>query len=236
MARRSIFTLALLSLASLVVLVASPAEGRDSRSSSCGSQAYAYAGLQSDSRAHGVEATLVAQSIPTVADGHVAGWIGVGGVDAGPGGKAEWLQTGLASFAPDNTIRMYYEVTIAGSAPRYVQLAPVVNPGEAHHFSVLEMSRRPSFWRVWVDGRPWTQPIYLPGSHGTWYPQAIAESWNGGTGACNSYHYRFSNVRLARENGGVWRTPNSASVFQDPGYRVVQTSHVPRTFLAARAS
>ena len=125
---------------------------------------------------------------------------------------------------------------MAGSQPRYVELAPVVRPGEAHHISVLEMSKRSSWWRVWVDGRPWTQPIYLPGSHGAWYPQAIAESWNGGTGACNSYHYRFSNVRLASQNGGGWRTPKSASVFQDPGYHVVQTSHVPRTFLAARAS
>jgi hypothetical protein len=235
-ARRSIFTLALLSLVALVVLVASPAEGRDATVKACGSQAYAYAGLQSGDRAHGVEATVVALRAPTVADGHVAGWIGVGGVDAGPGGKAEWLQAGLASFAPDTTSRLYYEVTVAGAAPRYVQLAPVVRPGEARHLAVLEMSRRPSWWRVWVDGHPWTQPIYLPGSHGSWYPQAIAESWNGGTGACNSYAYRFANVKLARENGGVWRTLRSSSVFQDPGYRVVQTSHVPRTFLAARAS
>ena len=236
MARRSLFTFALFSLASLVVLAASPAEGRDSAASACGSQPYAYAGLQSDSRAHGVEATIVALRAPTVADGHVAGWIGVGGVDAGPGGKAEWLQAGLASFAPGNTSRLYYEVAVAGSDPRYVELDPVVSAGDSHRLSVLEMSRRPSWWRVWVDGRPASRPIHLPGSHGAWYPQAIAESWNGGTGACNSYAYRFANVRLARENGGVWRTLRSSSVFQDPGYRVVQTSHVPRTFLAARAS
>ena len=73
--------------------------------SACGAQDYAYAGLQSAGKAHGIAATITALTTPTVDDGHVAGWIGVGGVDAGPGGAAEWLQVGYASFSPDPTIK-----------------------------------------------------------------------------------------------------------------------------------
>ena len=59
-----------------------------------------------------------------------------------------------------------------------------------------------------------------------------AESWNGNTGACNRFAYRFSDIRLAHRSGGVWRPLRSRSLYEDTGYRVVQTSRVPSTFLA----
>ena len=184
-------------------------------------------------KAHGVGATLVALSPPEVSAGHVGAWIGVGGIDAGPRGAAEWIQVGYSAFPSDRASRIYYEVTVAGSAPRYVELASSVDPGERHTFKVLETAHRSGWWRVWVDGKAVTAPIHLPGSHGSWYPEAEVESWNGGLRACNTLRYRFSNVKLARANGGDWRPLRGTIAFHDAGYRLVQLSRVPRSFVAA---
>ena len=224
---------ALLLLLSLVVVLAAPAQGRRAAPTACGTKTYSYAGLESGDRAHGVATTLSPLATPAVLDGHVGGWVGVGGTAAGPGGVAEWLQVGLAALAKDTASRLYYEVTIPGVKPRYVELDARVEAGERHRFAVLEISGRKSWWRVWVDGRPVTPPIHLPGSHGTWRPQAVAESWNGNTGACNRFAYRFSNIELAHRSGGGWRPLRSRSLYQDTGYHVVQTSRVPSTFVAA---
>src|SRR5262245_51235522 len=198
-------TVSILALLSVVVFAVSPAEGGRSQKAACGVQEFSYAGLQADDTAHGVRATITPLASPSVDNGHVAGWIGVGGVDAGPRGTAEWLQTGLASFAPSNEMFVYYEVTIAGKSPMYHELKADVKPGEKHDLAILEVRGHDSWWRVWVDGKPVTKAIHLPGSHGKWYPQATAENWNGGTGTCNSYAYGFSNVRLAHANGGSWQ-------------------------------
>ena len=229
MLKRSVDLIGVLCLA---VLAVSPAQGGGKKSTACGTSPYSYAGLQSDRKAHGVSATLSVTEQPNVSTGHVGGWIGLGGTGAGPGGTAEWIQAGFAATSGDHTSHMYYEVTVAGSEPKYIEIAASVQPGTAHHFSVLEMSRHKSWWRVWVDKHPVSPPIHLPGSHGAWYPQAVAENWNGGAGACNAYGYRFSNVSLATAAGGVWRPLKRSYTFQDPGYRVVPISSAPRAFLA----
>jgi hypothetical protein len=224
--------LSILAMFSVVAFAVSPAEGGKSSSSACGSKEFSYAGLQSENKAHGVSAMIAPLAVPSVSDGHVGGWIGVGGTDEGPGGSAEWLQAGLASFAPENSIKLYYEVTVAGKDPRYHELEADVQPGEKHKLAVLEMQDHDSWWRVWVDNKPVTKPLHLPGSHGAWYPQALAENWNGGTGTCNTYAYRFADVRLAKTNGGVWQSLKHRYLFQDAGYQVVQTSRVPSNFVA----
>ena len=89
---------AALGLLFLACLVASPAEGGNASATGCGVKEFSYAGLQSDSTAHGVSARLSTTVAPGVINGHVGGWIGVGGVDSGPGGTAEWLQAGYAAF------------------------------------------------------------------------------------------------------------------------------------------
>ena len=228
--RRTLATLGFLLVASLA---AAPAQGGSSSSDGCGLRPYAYAGLQAMNIAHGVSATLSTTVPPAVTNGHVGGWVGLGGTGAGPGGKAEWIQTGLAAFTSQDTSQMYYEVTVAGSQPRYKELGADIGDGISHRFAVLEIAHRRSWWRVWVDGRPVSPPIFLPGSDGRWYPQAVAENWNGDAGACNSYSYRFSNVDLAAANGGAWQPFEQSSSFQDPGYHVVPISATPRTFVAA---
>ena len=222
----------ILSLAFVLVFIVAPAQAGDSRVSGCTHTEFQYAGLQSNITAHGVRATITQLRFPTVTDGHVAGWVGVGGVDAGPKGQPEWLQAGYAAFSPSKTTDLYYEVTLLGKIPAYHQVLTNVQPGQKHDIAVLEVQGRNSWWRVWVDGKPVSPELHLVGSHDTWYPQATSENWNGGTGTCNAFAYRFSNVRLAQQNGGVWENANNRQLFQDPGYQVTQTSRIPSDFVA----
>ena len=82
------------------------------------------------------------------------------------------------------------------------------------------MRRRAGWWRVWVDGKAVSEPVYLPGSSGRWRPIATAETWDGGRRVCNLFSYRFGRVSVAGR-GGAWRAFRSGSRLQDPGYRVV---------------
>jgi hypothetical protein len=164
---------------------------------------------------------------PSVSDGHVAGWVGV----VGDGG---WLQAGLItdSGRANHTSKLYYEAAVPGGSIEYAELDPSVEPGEAHRVSVLELSGRKAWWRVWVDNRPASPRIHLPGSHAAWYPQAVGENQAGGTGTCNGYSYRFTEVTLAHASGGKWKPLTDGYLFQDDGYRTVQTSVTARSFVA----
>src|SRR4051812_2821593 len=63
----------------LAFLAAAPAQGGGAKAGTCGVGSYSYAGLTSGTRARGISATLVPTRAPAVADGHVAGWVGVVG-------------------------------------------------------------------------------------------------------------------------------------------------------------
>ena len=210
------WTIALVS----TVAAASLFAGTASAAASCGSASYSYAGLVHANPGHGVRATLTALMAPNVAMGHVAGWVGVGGVGAGPNGETEWIQVGLSGFSGGQS-SLYYEITRPGGASRYTAVIPDVAPGEAHTVAVLEMFGRRDWWRVWVDRRPVSDPVYLPGSHGRWEPMATAESWNAGTRKCNRFKYLFENVKVAGAPGGGWRQLAAGYTLEDPGYRVV---------------
>jgi hypothetical protein len=173
----------------------------------CGSSGYTYAGLASTSSTHGVAARLTAIGAPSVANGHVAGWVGVGGPGEGPNGTDEWIQVGLSGFAGSHASNLYYEVTRAGSSPQYVKVQSNLPPGTTRQVAVLEVQSKPDSWRVWVNGRPVSKPIYLPRSHGVWPGIATAESWTTTTKtACNSFGYRFDDIRVAQHAGGGWQT------------------------------
>jgi hypothetical protein len=220
---------ALAGVAALAVFL-SPA-GANSSSLACGSgthgsQGYAYAGLRSKRVGSGVRATITALREPSVAAGHAAGWIGVGGPGAGPNGETMWLQTGIAAM-PGTPLMVYAEITRPGRQPMFVPLHQDVAVGESHRLAVLEMSRRPGVWRVWLDGQPVTDPMVLPGSHGRWEPLATAESWNGGEATCNGFRFRFERVGVARSLGGSWQPFVPGYTFRDRGYQVRQLSPAP---------
>ena len=148
---------------------------------------------------------------PTVANGHVAGWVGVGGPGEGPNGKDEWIQVGFSGFAGSPNSDLYYEVTRAGSAPQYVEVAHSLPPGTSRRVAVLEVAGQPNAWRVWVDGAAVSKAIYLPQSHGAWRGIATAESWTStGAATCNAFGYRFDDIKVAQQAGGSWQSLSNA--------------------------
>ena len=191
-----------------------------------GESGYAYAGHQATYRGHGVRATITLARDPSVESGHVAGWVGVGGPGQGADGEDAWIQAGVASMQGMEPF-LYAEVTRDGSDPEFMLLEQGVPVGRSHHVAVLEMSGRPGWWRVWVDGDAVTEPVQLRGSSGRWAPIATAESWNGGEPACNSFSFRFERVSVSYGGGGSWRPFVPGYRFLDGGYKLRNLASAP---------
>jgi hypothetical protein len=176
------------------------------RAFACGSNGYSYAGYAAPTRADGITAIVTPLDKFDVLNGHVAGWVGVGGPGEGPGGSDEWLQIGLSGYPNMVGSDVYYEVALPHHYPVYHQVVANFPNGRAAKITVLEMHGRPNWWRVWLNHRPASPPIHLPRSHDRWTPIATAESWDGGTGgACTTFLYRFRRVQIAYAPGGRWR-------------------------------
>ena len=187
----------------------------------CGKAGYSYAGFQNSGGAHGVRATLVALTSPQVSNGHVAAWVGVGGVGAGPKGGDQWLQVGLNAFHGTGN-NLYYELSHGSAPPSYHEISTNVPSGTGARVAVLEISNRRDWWRVWVNERPVSRPIHLAGSSGRFAPIATAEAWDGGTRGCNRFSYRFDALAVAGARGGSWQRFAWGHQFQDRGYRVTR--------------
>jgi hypothetical protein len=165
---------------------------------------YSYAGHQATYRGHGVRATITVTRAPSVEVGHVAGWVGVGGPGQGADGEDAWIQAGIASMPGMDSV-IYAEVQQGDTAPEFIPIEQGVAFGRPHKLAVLEMSSRPGWWRVWVDGQAVTDPVQMRGSSGRWAPIATAESWNAGTATCNEFGFRFERVSVSYGGGGSWR-------------------------------
>lgn len=187
---------------------------------------YSYAGHQAAYRGHGVRATIVLTRTPSVDAGHVAGWVGVGGPKQGVNGGDAWIQAGIASM-PGMEPFVYAEITREGRDPEFILLEEGVPVGRSHRVAVLEMSRRPGWWRIWLDGQAMTAPVRMRGSSGRWAPIATAESWNGATPTCNSFGFRFERVSVSYGGGGSWRPFVSAHRFLDSTYALRDLAAAP---------
>jgi hypothetical protein len=185
----------------------------------CGSSAYAYAGVQTKRAVYGASATITALAAPDVKEGHVAGWVGA----AAKNGEA-WIQMGLSASPGDRSNNLYLEFAQPNRDPRYILLRTAVPVGERHRFAVRELEHRPGWWRAWLDGSPVDQPVFLPGSHGHWRAQVMGESWNDNSGACNRYSYAFNSVVLAPAPGGLWRELAGVRSTWDAGYGLIWNS------------
>jgi hypothetical protein len=205
-------------LAAGLVLAAAPA------AHACGSSGYSYAGISSRDHVSGVGATLTALAAPAVQNGHVAGWVGVGGPGLGPHGSTEWIQVGFSGFPGLRVGSLYYEVALPGASPKYFEVASNIHEGTKHRVAVLEVAHRHGWWRVWVDGRAVSKAYRLPGSHRAWPAVATAESWGGGTRSCNRYSYRFARVSVARQAGGTWNRLNAVYRIQGGDNRLLLSS------------
>jgi hypothetical protein len=202
-----------------VALGAVGSQATAGRSSSClGSSGtgYSYAGHQATFKGHGVRATITAQKPPRVKGGHVAGWVGVGGPGQGPNGEDVWMQAGIGSVNGAAPF-IYVEIARAGRDPEFILVEEGIASGRPHRFAVLEMGRRPGWWRAWVDGQTVTKPVYLPGSRGRWAPIATAESFAESTSMCNAFSFRFESVGVSYGGGGSWRPFVSGHRFLDGG-------------------
>jgi hypothetical protein len=205
-------------LASATRLPAGPAPSA-APAASCTSATYAYAGLFSDRVGSGIEATVTMLAHAVVTQGHVAGWIGVGGLNAGPKGKTEWLQAGLATTA-DGKSTIYAESVQVGLIPAYQALVSDVVPGRSYHLAVRTVANRPEVWQVWLNGRPVTAAVKLPGSK-QFEPMAMSESWNGGPPpTCNGFSYRFAQLKIA-SRGGVWSALTHSTPLANKGYKIL---------------
>jgi hypothetical protein len=205
-----------------------------SKALACGNTGgYSYAGMAAPSSAHGISALITPLSAFDVLDGHVAGWVGVGGPGEGPGGTNEWLQIGMSGFPGILGSDIYYEVALPGRYPTYHQVAANLPFGTMAKVTVLEMHNRPNWWRVWLNHRAVSPAIHLPGSHNAWTPIATAESWDGGTGGtCNTFLYRFRRVSIAHAMGGGWHLLSGGSQIRSSETRV-QPARGGAAFLAA---
>jgi hypothetical protein len=186
--------------------VATVALGGAARALACGnSGGYSYAGIGSATHAYGVSALITPLDAFDIINGHVAGWVGVGGPGEGPNGSNEWIQVGYAGFPSITGSDIYYEVALPGRYPTYHQVSGGLANGTMSKVTVLEMHGRANWWRVWVNHQPVSPPIRLPESHDAWSPIATAESWDGGTGGtCNTFLYHFRRVSIADAPGGGW--------------------------------
>lgn len=203
------------------------------RAEACGSGGYSYAGLTAPARAFGVSATITPLRGFAVPSGHVAGWVGVGGPGLGPGGTDEWLQVGYSGFPGFAGNDLYYEVMRPSGRPTYHQLAANLPYGKPTRLAVLEMAGRANHWRIWLNNKPVSAPIYLPASHGRWSPIATAESWDGGSGTCNGFLYRFHGISVARVPGGGWVSLVGGYPIKSDGARIARNTH-RSSFLAAQ--
>jgi hypothetical protein len=108
----------------------------------------------------------------------------------------------------------------SGASPVYHGVEAGIARGDLRRLAVLEMGGQPGWWRVWVDGRAVSPPIHLQRTGSRLRPIATAEAWDGGSGACNSFAYRFESVEIAMRRGGSWTPFRIGLRFQDHGYRV----------------
>jgi hypothetical protein len=225
-------------LASLVLAALSAASRPATAGGVCGGgvaakSGYSYAGHQATRTGHGVRATISAVRAPEVAGGHVAGWVGLGGPGQGPNGSDMWIQTGIASM-PDLGTFLYAEVARPGRRPTFMLLEDDVPVGATRRLAVLEMSKRPERWRIWVDGEPVTAPIHLRGSSERWAPIATAESWSGGGPSCNRFAFRFERVSVSHGRGGSWFAFRPGYHFRDGNYELRQLAAAPGDGVLAR--
>ena len=215
--------------------IAAAALGSAVSALACGnSGGYSYAGVGAPQHAYGVSALISPLDAFDILNGHVAGWVGVGGPGEGPKGSDEWIQVGYAGFPSVTGFDIYYEVATPSHGPANHEVAGGLGIGPVTKVSVVEMYHRANWWRVWVNHRPVSAPIYLPASHGAWSPIATAESWDdgGNGGACNTFLYRFRHVMVAHGPGGNWHPLTGGFPIQSASTRI-QRARGSSGFLAA---
>lgn len=216
------WTGALIGALATACLLAAPAFAE-----TCGNPGYSYAGVVTPKPRMGVSAIIKAPVAPVVESGDVSGWIGVGRVTVS--GKRGLARVGLLAES-DGTIRLYYEIRRGSGWSR--RLGPQVQPGERHSVKIARVLDTKKRWAVRIDGNRIGRSFELGRGWKRLRAVATAESWDGGTPACNHFLYEFGKVKTRGRH--AWRGVRSRKLIQDPGYKVLQSNKT--RFLATNAS
>jgi hypothetical protein len=171
--------------------------------------AYSYGGVQSGTLVAGIAGTVVPVARPVVRTGHVAAWIGVGGIGVGPAASDQWLQIGVNAVAGGGTA--IYEEWKSGRAYRYTEVLSGIRVGEAHRVELVAAGS--GRWQARLDGRP-VGPAYPLAGAQLWHGQATAETFAPDAGRCNRFAYRIADVVELR-GGHPWRRLAAPLVFRD---------------------
>lgn len=186
---------------------------------------YSYAGLYTNNAFRGFSADVTVLRTSAVQNGHVAGWLGIGDEASGPNHTAEWLQVGYNSAGTGVTANhLYWEYYAPGvsDSDHYHQVIDNVPVGQSHRLAILEMAHMRNYWRVWVDGKPASPPLALPG-HSGWQGDFTGETWGGGAQpVCNGFAYRFDRMRGAAAQGGAWKKLGDMDPTNNDGYTDVR--------------
>jgi hypothetical protein len=205
-------------IVTLVAALAASSVSSANPTTVCGLPGYSYAGLGGMSVASGVGAHIGLNDVSRVQAGHVAAWVGLGGYGAGRNGANAWIQAGIITKA-GSAPALYYEVTRPGYKPELVPLAEA-KLNHSYRIVVREQLKRAGWWRVYIDGRAVSSPIFLPGSHQRWEATATAESWDGGgEPVCNRFDVAFGSLEV-RGSDNAWRPFGRSVTMEAPGYRV----------------
>ena len=211
----------ILALLSAVVFLVAPAQGGKSSAKSCGKQEFAYAGFQAEETAHGVRTGIAQLAPPDLSDGHVGGWIGVGGTERGPGRRgrvAPGRARGVQRRRPDE------QAVLRGDGRR--RGADVLRARAERRarrrstdVAVLEMARaqvvvaRLGRRQARSARRSTFRAATAPGTRRRWRRTGTAAP-----APATATRYRFTNVTLAHANGGALAAARrQLPSFEDPG-------------------
>jgi hypothetical protein len=222
----------LCSVVMAVATVASLAAGADAGRTSPLVQSgckmnYDYTGVQNTGPSSGIRTYLTTVKKPDVKAGHVAGWVGVGGPGLGPHKTDEWVQVGYSAFTTGET-QIYYEVAQPNKPPAYHTVVATLSPSAKNRVGVLEV--HDGSWEVLLNNKAVSPVISLPQSHDKFTPQALGETWNGGTTKCNVYGYGFGQVEVAQKPGGDWQSGKEGYRWDNAQQQSVKTA--PGSFTA----
>ena len=125
-------------VAAVLVFALPVSSGAARSNAACELPGYSYAGYVSSAPVHAVGATITAEQTPRVAGGHVAAWVGIGSLHAGPHRSNEWLQAGLVSYGA-STFRLYVEPVGGDSGAVRIGEFTIFDPDHSAFFHPLDM-------------------------------------------------------------------------------------------------
>lgn len=183
----------------------------------CKRLGYNYSGEIGSEPVSSVGATILESAEPHVKGGQIAGWAGVNSPDG-----SEWLQAGIEQAVGQTAGGIYYESKIKGTPRQFVELG-TVGVGQPVRVLIKEdLPKQPNHWTLFINGRPQPIDFFLPHSQSRLIPQITGESLEGPDYTCNTFRFRFDQIKVINSHGH--KTRQSFWKTTAPAYRLRQVS------------